>query len=316
MLREAVRRFPNGEPSHVELARLLARREEWREAIALLRGFIARHPDQPIAINTLGHILVDSGDPDAARPLLDRLRDLRTDREIGELTKKLARAASGPVSMPEPDYRTDLPDRDEATDVDGVAEHRPLTSDALVTRADFGLSAPAAPLLTPQRQDELRADLRALLAEQPDHAYARIVAFDRLPPASEDEARGILADHPRLYELRLLAGLRRRDAPALTELALDMPEREPVTLLALAALDAADATQRRTAAPWLVRHTPPASDLLGGYVHRAARAALERAGIDLTDPEAVAEALPGIAGALTTALPIAARLVGTQDRAA
>lgn len=76
VLREAVRLFPDDEPSRVELARLLIRRgkEHWPEAEHWLREVVNRHPDHEHSRVELARLLVRRGEehwPEAERWLLE-----------------------------------------------------------------------------------------------------------------------------------------------------------------------------------------------------------------------------------------------------
>jgi tetratricopeptide (TPR) repeat protein len=316
LLREAAKQFRDHGPINVELARLLAKLGRREEAIPGLRRYIEKHQNDPISETALGHLYVDNNQLQEAKSALKRVIELGARLGINQLSKAIESLEAGkPVPMPPPNYRIVLPPRDEAADEAGRLEFRPLCHDARATRADFALSDAAARYLGRQRREELKADLRELLTGNPDHAYARIVYLDRCDPP-QDEARGMLADFPRVYELRLTAALGWRDGSALERLANDMPERAGVTGLAFAVLGDATGDSLFAAVDWLTGPVPPTDDLLGAYVHRTVRTALERAGCPLTDREAVADGLFDLADALIPILRRATRMGGLADQAA
>ncbi len=317
VLTTAVDRFPDREPCHVELARLWAWRGDLAKAIGLLSGFTDRSPSQEIALTHLGHFLTDAGRLDDARTILERLQRLNAQRALAELASAIRNAETGRVRSPRmPGYQFAAAHRETGA-VAGAGDPGALDAlrlDARITRADFNLSPAASAHIAEDRRAAVREDLAALLDEHPDHAYGRLVAYQR--GVTPDAGATLLEDFPAVYELRLAVALHRGDREALIRLRDDDRHRGPITRLALCAIGSADDDDGRRAGAWVQRSAPPGDDLLAAYVHRAVRAVLSRAGIGLEDGNAIADRLATLAGRVAVRAILedhATRMVNTQS---
>lgn len=310
-LEQAAGRFPDHGQTQVEVARLRAGLGDMPKALAGLRRYVERHPNDAIAVNILGHLLAQAGKPDEARAELERLEGMGDRKRAAELWGALKKFdADGALPLPPPSYSIEMPDEDRA------APLRPaLVRDGHVTRADRQLAAAARGDLDAGIGEERRRELAGLIAAEPDHAYARLVWADHLPRDS-GEAPGLLADFPRLFELRLTIALRLRDRAELDRIAADFKERGPLIRLAAVALGTADDETARAVAAWLLREPPLAEDPALRHAHGAVWAALTAARGTPRDADAIADDLPAIGDTIAnvlrqtlriaTALPVAA----------
>ncbi len=190
-----------------------------------------------------------------------------------------------------------------------------LEWDARVTRADRQLAAFSQGRFDAALAQTRRRDLAALIDAKPDDAYARMVWADRADDGADTSA-GMLADFPRVFELRLTIALNRQDSAELERIAADFKEYAPLTRLAAIALEAADDETLTTVAKWLLREPPPAGNLTLHHAHRAVWAALTTACNTPRDQDAIADDLPGIRDAIADILRQSLRMVGALSIAA
>jgi tetratricopeptide (TPR) repeat protein len=311
VLREAVRRFPERGPSHVELARVMASTGDLEGAITGLRHYTNRHRDNPVSLTVLGHLLVETNRVEEARPILEHLETIGSEQGVSELSRVIARADAG-EAIPVPAYRYPigaLAGQEHAQD----REFRELRVDGTVTSADFGLSPGVRPQLTEERQQQLLRELDAVMRDNPDHGYARVVWFERAD-ASDEAQQKLLHDFQGLFELRFVAALRWSDASALGALEEDHREHGVLLRFGRMAIGASNAEDRKRALRWLQRSTPPPDDLVGAFIHRAVCEHLKDAGIDLAKAEP--EVLVEHADAFRAIVQRAVRMIGALPAAA
>lgn len=238
VLWEGTHRFPDDAYVRCSLANLLVRQRRDGEAEALFRAALALRPENAIALNGLGHLLVDVGRLEGARAILAELEALHAARQIHELHSALARAERGHKVRP------------PAVAVgpsDAVAAFSPgmgLQRAARVARADFRLGpdlgrvAAVQPALRESLRAEAQAELTALVAQDPNDLYARLVAAEWLGWGAPDGQ--LLEVAPHAYALHLSAALANAQPTPLLELLERFPDEAPITYTALIARGAAD----------------------------------------------------------------------------
>lgn len=319
LLQQIVRQAPEHDQTHVELARLMGRQGRFQEATTLLELFLERvRDDNEIAINVLGHLWINWGQPEPAKPLLRRLEQLGSARPYAELHAALTRAEAGEqVKMPQPHHLEDS----QA----GAAEDRQAWSesaiedDARVTRADYGLSAESREYVTAERREQFIQDLKRLANKSANHAYAQLVLLDRCDwdtDTGREMADQMLGDFPALYELRLAVALHHQDGDALRRLQTEEPKRRQITGLALIALNDSADREIRTVCSWVAEQQRIFDDPLAAYVHRALRNLVESKGVTLSDYDAVAKTFEENGNALLGILNRATRMVQAYEIAA
>jgi hypothetical protein len=240
---------------------------------------------------------------------------MRAQRQAAELRAALRKfETDGALPLTKPRYDIDLPAEDVADDT--LSLERPtLEWDALATRADRQLAAFAEGRIDKTLAETRSRDLAKLIATEPDHGYARLVWADRAN-GEADTSTGMLADFPRVFELRLIIALNRHDTAELERIATGFKEHAPLTRLAAIALDAADDETLITVARWLLREPPPAANLALHHAHGAVWAALTAACNTPRDHDAVADYLPTIRDAIAAILRQSLRMVGALSIAA
>jgi predicted Zn-dependent protease len=225
----------DGEPEALLRAREASWTQRWDESLALYRELVAARPDDDALRLERARVLSWAGRPAEAIPELERV--LETRPLSAEVRLELARAYqySGRVADAVPHYELALPAYadDPAVLAEGASVMRWAgRNDAAARWLAFGLARhPASPDLRVARAaswfdagrvEKAEAEVRAVLAQQPDHPAGReqlaLIEKEQSSPKARAQRlayaqrygearrllRGWLADHPEDAEAKLM----------------------------------------------------------------------------------------------------------------
>lgn len=284
LMRETLHRFPENVQSYAEFARVLAAEGDIGSAIAVLEEFDASNSDNKVIIYLLGQQYVSRGDTDKAMLLLQRLEQIGAVRQHAELRSVIERAERGEhVPLPHYKYGSGV---ESVRQPRAISESfRELRRDAAITSADFGLKPGVRNQIPASRREELLAHLRLVVDENKDYPYANLVWFVR-GEATDNEREDMLTRFPKLLELHLMAAVRRSDSEAISRLLEEYPEHSVLLWIAQHTIDGAMQNNGAKLLRWLRAPAPSADDLVGPYLHRELRRVLLQLDIDPADATA------------------------------